>query len=227
MLRLRFAYALSYYPLLGLVITTGLALPPVAILTGLPWMNVNYFDFLAHFWSMPVWLLLGLFLMRRRGMLRPRTAPMVSWEIWLFSLVRWPSVVCGVFGAVGQKLRPRPVTFKVTPKDTGGPRPLPARLVLPFVLLAVALSAVALVGELTSPSAGYVFLCLIPATTYAVVALAVPLLHVREAARAGEVRFTHALPAAGFPLVLGLLASLPVATALIFFPAYVAAVMGW
>lgn len=226
-LRLRFLYALAYYPLLGLMITAGLTLPPIAVITGLPWMNVNYFDFLIHFWSMPVWLLLTLYLMRRRGMLRPRTAPVISWETWLFALARWPFVILGLFGAVGQKLRPRPVTFKVTPKDTGGPRQLPARLTLPFVTLAATLSSIAVVGELTSPSAGYVFLCLLAATMYAAVALAIPLLHVREAAQAAGVRFTHALPSARLPLALGLLAALPVATAIVLYPAYAAAVLSW
>ncbi|MFE0133039.1 glycosyltransferase family 2 protein [Streptomyces sp. NPDC059037] len=226
-LRLRFSYALAYYPMLGLMITAGLTLPPIAVITGLPWMNVNYFDFLVHFWTMPVWLLLTLLLMRRCGMLRPRAAPLVSWETWLFALARWPFVILGLFGAVGQKLRSRPLTFKVTPKDTGGPRPLPVRLTLPFTVLAAGLSTIALVGELTRPSAGYVFLCLLAATTYAVVAIAVPLLHVREAARAAGLRFTHALPTAGLPLALGLLAALPVATAITFYPAYAAAVLGW
>ncbi|MGW7077925.1 glycosyltransferase family 2 protein [Streptomyces sp. NPDC054866] len=227
LLRLRFSYALAYYPLLGLMITAGLTLPPIAVLTGLPWMNVNYVDFLIHFWSMPVWLLLTLYLMRRRGMLRPRTAPVISWETWLFALARWPFVILGLFGAVSQKLRPRPVTFKVTPKDTGGPRPLPVRLTLPFVALAAALSSVALVGELTGPSAGYVFLCLIAATAYAAVALAVPLLHVRETARAAGIPFTRALSTARLPVALGLLAAVPVATAIVFYPAYAAAVLSW
>lgn len=226
-LRLRFSYALGYYPLLGLMIVAGLALPPVAVLTGLPWMNVNYFDFLAHFWTMPVWLLLSLCLMRRRGLLRPPSAPLISWETWLFALARWPYVVLGLFGAVVQKLRSRPVVFKVTPKEPGGLRPLSARLTLPYLLLTTGLSAVALYGELTRPAAGYVFLCLLAAATYATVAVALPLLHVRETARAADVPFARALPAARLPLVLGILAALPVATGIVFYPAYAAAVLSW
>ncbi|MGW7055955.1 glycosyltransferase family 2 protein [Streptomyces sp. NPDC054888] len=226
-LRLRFGYALAYYPLLGLMIVAGLALPPIAVITGLPWMNVNYFDFLIHFWSMPVWLVLTLCMMRRRGLFRPRTAPLISWETWLFALARWPFVVCGLFGAVVQKARHRPVTFKVTPKVSGGPQPLLARLTLPFDGLAVALSSIALLGELTSPSAGYVFLCVLAATTYAAVAVAVPVLHVREAAKASGLRYTAALRTARLSLTLGLLSSVPVAAAIVFYPAYAAAVLGW
>ncbi|MET9516843.1 glycosyltransferase [Streptomyces sp. NPDC002994] len=227
LLRLRFGYALAYYPLLGLMIVAGLILPPVAVITGLPWMNVNYFDFLLHFWSMPLWLVLTLWLLRRRQLMRPRTAPVMSWETWLFALARWPFVVWGLVGALHQKMRPRPLTFKVTPKDTGGPRPLLARLTVPFAALAVGLSAVALYGELTGPAAGYVFLCVVAATAYATVALAVPVLHVREAARASGTRFAAALATARLPLTLGLLSWVPVATAIFFYPAYAAAVLGW
>jgi cellulose synthase/poly-beta-1,6-N-acetylglucosamine synthase-like glycosyltransferase len=226
-LRLRFTYALGYYPLLGLMIVGGLTLPPVAVLTGLPWMNVNYFDFLLHFWAMPVWLVLTLLLMRRRGLLRPRAAPLVSWETWLFALSRWPFVILGLFGAAAQKVNHRQVTFKVTPKSSDRRRPLQCRLIVPFAVLAAALASIALLGELTSPSAGYVFLCLLAAVTYAVVAVAIPLLHIHETARATGLRFSFALSSARLPLAIGLLSSLPVAVAVLFSPAYAAAVLGW
>ncbi|ANS62775.1 hypothetical protein SLINC_0551 [Streptomyces lincolnensis] len=227
LLRLRFTYALAYYPLLGLTVSAGLLLPPIAVLTGLPWMNVNYFDFLAHFWAMPVWLLLTMYLLRRRGLLRPPAAPLLSWEGWLFSLTRWPFVLRGLIDAVRGRLRPRPLTFKVTPKGTEGPRPLLARLILPFAAIAAALSGVALYGELATPSAGYVFLCLTAATSFAVVAVTVPVLHLREAARTAHLPVTKVLGTAGLPLALGLLSALPVGVALVFFPAYAAAVLGW
>ena len=36
----------------------GLVLAPFAAVTGEPWMNVNYFTFLLHWWSISFWLLL-------------------------------------------------------------------------------------------------------------------------------------------------------------------------
>lgn len=227
LLRLRFAYALAYYPLLGLMIVAGLVMPPVAVVTGLPWMNVDYFSFLLHFWVLPVWLMLTLWLLRRRGLLRPHRAPLLSWEVWLFALARWPFVIAGLFGAVLQRMRPRPVTFKVTPKQSAGPRPLPARLTVPFALLGLVLAAVAVLGELTSPSAGYVFLCLVAGGTYTLVALALPLLHMRETARACGLPLRTALAGVRVCLLAAVPAALTVATAVVFYPAYAAAVLGW
>ncbi|MGA5420388.1 glycosyltransferase family 2 protein [Streptomyces lavendulocolor] len=224
-LRLRFTYALAYYPLLGLMITAGLTLPPIAVMTGVPWMNVNYFSFLLHFLAMPVWLLVTLFILRRRGLMRPREAPIVSWETWLFALARWPFVVWGVICAVRLRLHPRSVVFRVTPKHRSGPQALMPRLVLPFAALATVLSGIAIWGELMSPAAGYVFLCILAATTYGVVALAVAVLHIWEAYRTAGVRFTCAMATARGALPLALVSLMPVALAIFFYPSYAAAVL--
>lgn len=226
LLRVRFVCALGYYPTHGLVITLGLTLPPAAVIAGIPWMDINYVAFVLHVWFMLLWLVLALAFMRWRGLLRPRTAPVLSWETWLFTLASWPFVVWGVLAAVIQKFRPRPVDFKVTRKQREGLEPLPARLVAPFVLLSVPLAAAAVYGELTSPSVGYVFLCTAAATAYATVALAVPLLHVREAARAAGVPLRAALLPTAPATLLGAVFLAPAAVAVLFFPAYAFAVLG-
>ncbi|MET9682429.1 glycosyltransferase family 2 protein [Streptomyces coeruleorubidus] len=226
LLRVRFICALGYYPTHGLVISLGLTLPPIAVIAGLPWMNVNLFEFLVHLWSMLVWLLLALVFMRRRGLLRPPSAPVVSWETWLFTLAGWPFVMWGVLAAVRQKIRPRPVDFKVTPKQRNGLEPLPARLVTPFVVMSLALAGAAVYGELTSPSVGYVFLCMVGAAAYATVAVAVPLLHVRETSRAVGTTLRAALATAPLGTLLGIASLLPLSLAVVFFLPYATAVLG-
>ncbi|QNS07896.1 glycosyltransferase family 2 protein [Streptomyces xanthii] len=226
-LRLRFAYALGYYPLLGLMIVAGLVLPPVAVITGMAWMNIDYFQFLFHLWLMAVCPITALWLLRRRRLLRPRLVPLLSWEVWLFGLASGPFVIAGLIGAVRQRVRPRQVTFKVTPKHMSGPRPLPAKLTVPFAVLGTALAAVAVYGELASPAVGYVFLCLAAGATYAMVALAVPLLHASETARTTGVSLRAALATARVSLLAGVPAALVALTGVVLFPAYVAAVLGW
>ncbi|MCZ7432936.1 glycosyltransferase family 2 protein [Streptomyces sp. WMMC1477] len=227
LLRLRFTIVLVYYPLLALTTTAGLTLPPVAAVTGLAWINVNYFAFLGHFWAMSICLILLALLLRRRGLLRPPRAPVVSWEGWLFALARWPWVAWGVGAAVLQRLRPRTVTFKVTPKSRDGLEPLALRLVAPYLLITVALSSAAVVGELTGPAVGYVFLCIVAASSYAVVTLAVSWLHVCETARANGVRRHRALRTARLPLLAGTLALAPLALAYALYPVYFTNVLRW
>ncbi|MFC7221006.1 glycosyltransferase family 2 protein [Streptomyces polyrhachis] len=226
-LRLRFACALAYYPLLALTTTVGVLLPPLAAVTGVPWINVNYFQFLGHFWAMSVWLMLLTLLCRRRGLLRPKDSPVMSWEIWLFGIARWPFVAWGVGAALLQRLRPRPVTFKVTPKKRDGLEPLPLRSVAPYLLITTLLSSTALVGQFTGPAVGYVFLCILGAVSYAAVTLAVGALHINETARAAGVPRRRALRTARLPLTAGALTLLPLTLAVAVFPTYLTGFYVW
>ncbi|MBL8927872.1 MAG: glycosyltransferase [Pseudonocardia sp.] len=124
-LRLRFTYGLIYYVLLAATTVGGMALAPYAAMTGVPWINVNYIDFLLHWWSISIWVLALVLLLRRRGLLRPRRAPIISWENNLYCLTRWPLIAWGVVAGTLLQVRPRPMTFKVTPKGAGGLEPLP------------------------------------------------------------------------------------------------------
>lgn len=226
-MRARFAFVLTYYPVLAATTIAGTALPPIAAVTGLPWVNVSYFEFLVRFWAMYACLLTLLLLMRRWGLLRPRKAPLISWEGSLFLLTRWPFVAWGVFAGIVQTMRPRPVTFKVTPKARGGLETLPARLVAPYAVITALLSSAAVFGELNTDTAGYVFLSLLTASTYAVVAFAVSGLHAAEAARAFAVRRSAAVATVRGPLAVSVAALLPLSVAIALYPSYLIQVLGW
>lgn len=227
-LRLRFLFALTYYPLLALTSAVGLALPPIAVLTGVPWVQVNYVEFLLRWGAVSVWLLLITAVLRHRGLLRPPDAPLISWENWLYTLARWPYIARGVLAATAQKLWPRPVGFRVTPKSRDDLERLPGRLIAPYVVITLTLSATALAGAaMSTPAAGYVFLCILGAALYAVVAVAVPVLHAREAAREASVTWLHALRAtAAVPATVGAATLLPLLTAAVLFVPHADVLLG-
>ena len=225
-LRIRFGYSLLYYTLLAVSVVGGLALPPIAAVTGAPWVDVNYIAFLAHWWPMSVVLIAITLVLRRRGLLRPVDAPVLSWENWLYALTRWPYNAWGVAAAMMQQIRPKPITFKVTPKSVDGLEPLATGLVLPFVVITTALSTAALVGEFSTTAVGYVGLSLLGALTYAVVSLAVCVLHAGEAARAAGERTRTALVATvRRPLTATFVALVPLVTAITLYPGYALAVL--
>lgn len=222
-LKLRFMYQLTYYPLLALTTLAGLCLLATAAVTGVAWVNVNYFEFIIRWSAVGVWLLLITYCTRRWGLLRPHNTPLVSWEGWLYTLARWPFVLQGVLAAIRQKIRPNHVTFRVTPKSRNGLEPLPIRLVLPYSVISGAMSGAALVGEATTAAYGYVFLCLLAGVAYSAVALAVPLLHAWECARPSRARFgTSVLATARGPLALGAATAAPLVVAVANFPEYLA-----
>ncbi len=225
-LRFRFLYALFYYSLLVASTLGGLVLALAAAVTGTPWVRVNYLAFLLHWWSISAWLILITLLLRRRGLLRAPRAPVISWETWLYALARWPYIARGIGAALIHLVRPRPTTFKVTPKGAGGPEPLAARLMVPYLLISGVASAAALYGEARNDVVGYVFLCVMAALAYAVVSVTVPLLHAAEAAARCHLPWPDSLRQTSLlPLVLGGLSLVPVGLALARYPAYAFAVL--
>lgn len=227
-MRLRFIYALSYYSLLASTTIAGLALAPVAAVTGQPWINVNYFTFLGHFWLISIWVILIAALLRRRGLLRPLHAPLVSWENWLYSLSRWPYVALGIGAAALQFIRPRPVTFKVTPKSSAGLEMLSAKLTVPFVIISLASSVAALAGEYRTAAVGYIFLSCVGAVVYAAVATLVPVLHARQMAASTHSPLAVALrTTVRLPLLLASAATLAAAVAVAVYPFYLNRMVGW
>lgn len=219
--RFRFIYPLCYYVLLSVSMVIGIGLPPFAAVTGKPWMNVNYFAFVLYWWPLSIWLVLLAALLRRRNLLRPADAPLVSWENCLYILVRWPYILRGVCSALAYTIRPRAVTFKVTPKGAGGLEVLPTRLMAPYLAVSLICSASALVGEHCNNAGGYVFLCVLAALTYGVVTTLIPLLHAREMARRVTTTTGTALRlTSAVPLILGILCLLPALYAAADYPAY-------
>lgn len=219
--RLRFIYPLCYYLLLTASTMIGVLLAPFAAVTGRPWMSVNYFAFLLHWWPLWIWLTLLTALLRRGHLLRPANAPLLSWENWLYVLVRWPYILRGVCSALSYAIRPRAVTFKVTPKAVGELEVLPTRLMVPYLIIGLLCSASAIAGERWSDAAGYAFLCVLGSLTYGAVSVLVPVLHAREMARrittstCTAIRRTSAVP-----LILGILCALSALYSAAYYPPY-------
>jgi hypothetical protein len=227
-LRLRYGHALLHYALLAITAIAGLSLPPIAAVTGIAWVHVNYLEFLLRWGTVAGWPLVIALLLRRRGLMRPRRAPVLSWEAWLGALSRWPSVAWGVGAATMTKLRPTTITFKVTPKSRSGLEPLAVGPVLPYLVIVLVMATAALVGERDDDAAGYVFLCLLAGVSYTAVALAVCLLHARETARAAAIRFGPAARATvRLPLLFSLVATPPLVLALCMYPTYAIRAFGW
>ena len=91
-LRVRFLFALSYYPLLTLTTVAGLAMPVIAAVSGAAWINVDYIEFILRWMALNVCLLAITLFVRRRGLLRPKNAPVISWENWMYAFARWPFI---------------------------------------------------------------------------------------------------------------------------------------
>ena len=218
-LRVRFGLHLLYYPMLVITTLAGVLLSPIAVLTGEPWMNVNYFEFLGRLLLLALPFVAATLILRRQGLLRPVDAKVLCWEVWLFSFARWPYAAIGFLSGVKERITSKPRMIKVTPKGDLGLEVLSVRFLLPYL----AVSGIAL-GAIWARSGNpairyYVVLCLISGSVYVVVAWTIALLHAIEAKRSTRATWLQALGTVRTALlVLSVLALVWVATIIIVAP---------
>jgi hypothetical protein len=119
-------------------------------------------------------------LLRQSALLRPADAPVISWEAILFQFVRWPWALIGCVHAIWGCATGREDGFKVTPKHSGGDRPLPTRVLMPYLLLSAASILPALLVKDDGAARGYYFWALLNGAIYLLVAVALVVLHIAE-----------------------------------------------
>ena len=178
--KVRLAGCQLWYPLHMLVMLVMVLLPAWALFSHAPLVGVNVGAFYLHFAPVGLVLLTAVLLLRRRGLLRPATAPVISWESLLFRLVRWPWALIGCGSGLLGSLTGRENGFKVTPKRADDERPLPIRVLVPYLVLsAISILPVLLVGD-PRAARGYYFWALLNGITYLLVSIAVVALHIAE-----------------------------------------------
>ncbi|MEY2399579.1 MAG: hypothetical protein QOJ00_2753, partial [Actinomycetota bacterium] len=133
--RIRLGFALLFYPLQGVVLLLAAALPTVGVLLGVTWGNTSLAAFYGHLWPMSLVGFATTAYLRRQQLLRPRNSKLWSWELILFQLIRWPWALVGAFQGMRAGFTQQERSFKVTPKGERGLKPLPARLIVPALLL--------------------------------------------------------------------------------------------
>lgn len=175
-----FGFSQGWYPSYGSHLLIGSFLPILAILFNTPWMNMSYLAFLFHWWILIIACLLPIIFIRSQGFFRPSNSPLISWEGILFQICRWPWVVIGCISGITSSIFRQSYTFHITPKGKDKERPLGFGVLAPYLFL-ILISAVAILFTGVSVLAiGYRWLAFIDIVLYAVVTLAIVVLHRKE-----------------------------------------------
>lgn len=206
---LDFLFRCGLYPIISMITVGGLALFATSCLFGIPWVSVNLIIFVVFWLALNGWQLIIKALVRSHGLTRPRATPLIGWEAALYVLTRWPFIALGVTAAMVERIVPRSVDFKVTPKGDGGPEPLLMRQLFPALTAGMILLISAVVGWNKLPVIGYVGLALLSALTTAAAAGAVAVLHAVNAYNHGRLRATEAARLVFWPLVATTTLALP------------------
>lgn len=175
----RLSFALLYYPLQSIFCLIGTGLPLYGVIEHVTWGNAGLGEFYLHIWVCSALLMAMLAWVRRCGVMRPVKAPLWSWEMVLFQLVRWPFVAGGFVQGMWAGLLRRDRPFRVTPKGVQGRPPFTLGMLAPTVVLAAlptaTLAAVAQPGRVL----GLYLLVAVQAVTYLVVLVSLVVAHLR------------------------------------------------
>jgi cellulose synthase (UDP-forming) len=178
--RLKLAFCLLWYPLNGMTMTTMVALPVISLISREPLMRVSLGGFYLHLLPGTLVVIGGMLWLKRLATLRPENGNPLRWEAILFQFVRWPWAFIGCLQSVAGTLTGHEFNFKVTPKGQAGTRPLPTRVLIPYLAIAVISLLPALVIRHAGAAGGYYFWSLMNGAIYLAVAVVVVLLHRRE-----------------------------------------------
>ena len=211
--KIRLGFCQWWYPLFGFLMLASVLVPIVAIVSRTPFMLISLGSFYLHFGPPTLVLLATVFWLRRLQWLRPRSARALSWELALFQIVRWPWALFGCFQAIAGHVAGREFSFKVTPKGRAGVAPLPMRVVIPYLVIALVSAIPALLGLDAGRARGYYTLALINVGLYMIAAVAILGLHVYEHPKAlrvkvlrGSVGKIAAIAASGMIVLSGVVA---------------------
>lgn len=180
--RLRFQFLLCqlWYPVFALFMALMYLFPIAALLFDIRFAGVTFLGFVLHALPSTAVVILFVYLMRARDTLRPYDAKVLSWERALFPCAQWPWVLLGCATAVADKLRGGFVDFRVTPKGGGAAPPVPLRVLLPYLVLALGAALPPLFVQDLTQAAGFVLLSLINAAVYTVLFAVIAVQHLRE-----------------------------------------------
>ncbi|MCC5987139.1 MAG: glycosyltransferase [Pararhodobacter sp.] len=204
-MRVQFLFMQLWYPLMALFMALMFALPILALIFDIRFVDVSFPAFIGHVLPSTLAMLAIAYAIRGDGFFRPATATILSWEKALFASIQWPWVLWGTATAIVDCLFGTRASFRVTPKGQQAARLLPLRVIAPYFLLGVASALPILLLPGLEQARGFYILAAINAAIYTAVFTVMVIRHIRE--NAISLR-RNLLPAGGQLAAITLLVSL-------------------
>ncbi|RUX32885.1 glycosyltransferase [Mesorhizobium sp. M7A.F.Ca.US.011.01.1.1] len=180
-LKFQFLFRQLWYPLFAVFSLVMYVMPMYALLAGKSFANVTYVDFLLYYAPNSISLIMLVMLLKAFGLSRPLTAKTISWEGMLFSFfARWPWVLAGTLSSIRDYATKSFVDFRVTPKGSGPKNLLPARVIVPYVALAIGASLPVLLVDRASDATGFYWFAAFNAFVYGLLVVVIITRHLAE-----------------------------------------------
>ena len=180
LLRAQFVFVQLWYPLLALFMAAMFALPILALVLDIRFVDVSFPAFIGHMLPTTLVMIAIAYAIRGDGFFRPASAAVLSWEKALFISIQWPWVLWGTATAMVDVLFGTRVSFRVTPKGAQAADVLPMRVIAPYFILAAASAAPILLAPELEQARGFYILAGINAAIYTTIFAVMILKHIRE-----------------------------------------------
>jgi cellulose synthase (UDP-forming) len=179
-LQFQFLFGQLWYFLFSGALLASYLLPLLALLSGASFAHVGYPEFLA--WSaLPTAAsILVILWIKKQGLLRPPNAKVLSWEVILFQLARWPWVVCAIIDAVKCTITTATLDWKITPKAHADRPAIPVSMFIPYIIIVAASSIVGVFHAKSPYIAGYLYLTVFNILTYVLLIATITVSHRSE-----------------------------------------------
>jgi cellulose synthase (UDP-forming) len=182
-LKFQFLFSQVWYPIFGLTIAIGILLPVLALINDEPWVDVNYIEFLGRYFLLTITCVMPVAWVGSNGWFRPRHAPVMSWQTFLFQFARWPWILSGVCNAFISWILRKELPFRVTPKGVNAPKPLPFKILYPYLVISIISATCVILLDRVDKAQGYYFLSLLNSLVYVGISCSIVWLHVKETYR--------------------------------------------
>jgi hypothetical protein len=176
-LQFQFLFGQLWYFLFSGALLSSYLLPLLGLVCGISFAHVGYTEFLM--WSaLPTGSSMFIILwIKKQGLLRPANAKVLSWEVMLFQLARWPWVLCAIMDAAKCTIAKTTLEWKITPKGRGSKPAIQLSMLLPYVLIVAVSSIISLFHAKSSYTTGYFYLTIFNILTYVVLLSTIVLCH--------------------------------------------------
>lgn len=179
-MKAQFVFMQMWYPLQATFMAVMFALPIIALLRDIRFVDVTFPAFVGHMLPSTLVLLWIAYAVRRDGFFRPCDGRILSWEKALFMPIQWPWALWGTGTAILDHLRGTQAVFRVTPKGEAADGVLPIKVLVPYFVLALTSGLSILWAADLENARGFYILAAFNLFLYGTIFAVIVIRHIRE-----------------------------------------------
>jgi len=156
-MKIQFIFSELWYPLFSGIMIVGLSLPLLSIILQKPLVSIPYLSFLLVSIILDISIFAIVIFLKKNKLLRPVNAKIISWEVIIFQLARWPYVIYGITMGIFDAISKSDFKIMITPKGGTAKKEFPMGILSPYIALLIIYLSVLYFSDYTPDISGYYY----------------------------------------------------------------------